>query len=413
MLIHFRSEQTHADDSASSSSRSWHHGFADRGAPRQRGYSDPASGCPRRGLGGPKRACEQGIETAAKQRPRAFFSGAATALITPGNFEDDLASLSDCDWIIEAVTESLDIKRRLWERVSDVISPTRGCPATRAVSRWQDIAEGFPDGFRGHFLGTHFFNPPRYLHLVEVIPGAGNAAEILRWVSDFCDVRLGKGVVRCKDTPNFIANRIGSFYGATVHKLTMEGDYTVEEVDAITGPLIGVPKSASFRLVDIVGLDVWVHVTRNLYELVPHDPARGRFTVPPFMERMMERGWLGEKRGQGFYKRVGKEKEIHALDLQTLEYHPAAKVKFASVEAREGDRGLPERLRALVAGDDRAGQFLWTLFRDYCLYSADDGPGDLGPRSSRSTARCAGATTHVRTLRTLGRARVRRDAASE
>ncbi len=322
--------------------------------------------------GQPKRnaAALSGIENAAKQKPVAFFTDAAKALITPGNFEDDLGRVRHCDWIVEAVAENLEIKRQLWSKVAALRAPGSVVSTNTSGIPLAHITEGFDEEFRRHFLGAHFFNPPRYLHLVEVIPGAETLPEVLAWASDFCDLHLGKGVVLCKDTPNFIANRLGCFFGATIHKLTSEGDYTIEEVDALTGPLIGLPKSASFRLVDIIGLDVWVHVLRNLYDLVPDDPARGRFAVPEFMERMMERGWLGEKRGQGFYKRVGKEKEIHAIDLHTLEYHPANKPKFPSVEAVKPIEDLPQRLRALVAKDDRAGTFVWTLFRDYVLYSA-------------------------------------------
>ncbi len=179
-------------------------------------------------------------------------------------------------------------------------------------------------------------------------------------------------MVPCKDTPNFIANRIGSFLGATIQKLTVEEGFTIEEVDALTGQLIGLPKSASYRLLDIVGLDVWAHVTSNLYELVPNDPWRERFVLPPFFAQMIERGWLGEKRGQGFYKRVGKgdNKEIHALDLKTLEYHPSKKARFASVEGVRNIEDLPLRLRTLIALPDRAGAFLWKLFSDVVLYSA-------------------------------------------
>ncbi|MGA3204958.1 MAG: 3-hydroxyacyl-CoA dehydrogenase family protein, partial [Bryobacteraceae bacterium] len=176
------------------------------------------------------------------------------------------------------------------------------------------------------------------------------------------------------DTPNFIANRIGSFFGATVQKITIEGDYTVEEVDLITGPLIGLPNSGSFRLLDIVGLDVWSSVGTNLYHAVPDDPWRERFLMPEFHTRMTERGWLGEKSGQGFYKRVGKEKEIHAIDLHTLEYHPAIKVKFPSAEAARNIEDLAERLRVLVAGTDRVGTFLWKLYSDLFLYSAERVP---------------------------------------
>jgi 3-hydroxyacyl-CoA dehydrogenase len=324
--------------------------------------------------GQPKRnaAALLGLEAATRQRPVGFYTDAAAKLIAPGNFDDDLGRLRQCDWIVEAVAENLDIKRSLLERVAAVRTPgailstnTSGIPLAR-------IAEGFDDELARHFLGVHFFNPPRYLHLVEIIPGAATAPEVLAWVSRFCDLRLGKGVVLCKDTPNFIANRIGCFFGATVHKLAVEGDYSVEEVDALTGPLIGLPRSASFRLVDIIGLDVWVHVLRNLYELAPGDPARERYQAPEFMERMMERGWLGEKRGQGFYRRVGKgaEKEIHAIDRKTLEYHPAQKAIFPSADAALAVEDIGERLRTLVAGSDRVAEFLWPLFRDLLVYSA-------------------------------------------
>jgi 3-hydroxyacyl-CoA dehydrogenase len=313
-----------------------------------------------------------GIENAAKQRPVAFYTDAAKSLIAPGNFEDDLGRVGRCEWIVEAVAEDLEIKRSLWRRVSVLRAPgsivstnTSGIPLAR-------ISEDFDSEFRQHFLGTHFFNPPRYLHLAEVIAGAETRPEVLGWVASFCDLHLGKGVVPCKDTPNFIGNRIGCFFGAKVALLTDAGNLTVEEVDALTGPLIGLPKSASFRLIDIIGLDVWVHVLRNLYEAAPLDPARELYRVPDIMQRMMERGWLGEKRGQGFYKRVGKgaDKEIWALDRKTLEYRPAQKVKFPAVEAARGIEDLGERLRTLVAGDDPAGQFLWKLFRGFVLYAA-------------------------------------------
>ncbi len=324
--------------------------------------------------GQPKRnaAALAGIENAAKQKPVAFFTEAAMRLIAPGNFEDDLGRLRQCDWIVEAVSENLEIKRRLFERVAQVRTPGTILSTNTSGIPLASIAESFPHELRRHFLGTHFFNPPRYLHLVEMIPGPDTAAEVLAWVATFCDLHLGKGVVPCKDTPNFIANRIGGFFGATVHKLAVEGDYTVEEVDLLTGPLIGLPRSASFRLVDIIGLDVWAHVLRNLYDLAPNDPAHERYAVPEFMLRMIERGWLGEKRGQGFYKRAGKgvDKEIHAIDRKTLEYHPADKPHFAAADAVRGVTNLPDRLRALTAGGDRAGRFLWPLFRDLFTYSA-------------------------------------------
>ena len=324
--------------------------------------------------GQPKRnaAALAGIDSASKQRPVAFFTAAAKALITPGNFDDDLSRVGRCEWIVEAVAENLEIKRSLWRRVAERRAPGSIVSTNTSGIPLAQISDGFDSEFQQHFLGTHFFNPPRYLHLAEVIAGPETQGDVLDWVAAFCDLHLGKGVVPCKDTPNFIGNRIGCFFGAKVAQLTEEADFTVEEVDALTGPLIGLPKSASFRLIDIIGIDVWVHVLRNLYEAAPLDPARELYRVPPVMQQMMERGWLGEKRGQGFYQRVGKgaDKEIWALDRKTLEYRPAQKAKFPLVESVRGIEDLGQRLRALVASDDRAGQFLWKLFRDFVIYSA-------------------------------------------
>jgi 3-hydroxyacyl-CoA dehydrogenase len=315
-------------------------------------------------------AALKGLDTALKQRPGAFFTPAAADLISPGNFEDNLGEIRHCDWIIEAVAENLAIKRALLQKVEASRAPgailstnTSGIPLAR-------ISEGFSDELRSHFLGTHFFNPPRYLHLVEVIPGPATQPEILEFVSYFCDIHLGKGVVRCKDTPNFIANRIGSFFGGTIQQITVQDDYTIEEVDALTGSLIGLPNSASFRLMDIVGLDVWAHVARNLYDSVPEDPWRDRFVLPEFMQKMVERGWLGDKMGQGFYKRIGPAKEIHAIDWKTLEYHPAQKPKFPAVEMARNIEDLGLRLRTLIARPDRPGSLLWKLFRDHVIYAA-------------------------------------------
>ncbi len=317
-------------------------------------------------------AAHKGIENAAKQKPAAFFTEDATKLVRPGNFEDHLDWISGCDWVIEAVVENLDIKRELWRRVDHVrradailSTNTSGIPLRR-------IAEGFPPEFRRNFLGTHFFNPPRYLHLLELIPGPETDPSILDFVEHFSDRRLGKGVVRCKDTPNFIANRIGSFLGATVQKKMVEGDFTIEEVDALTGSLIGLPNTATFRLLDLVGLDVWAFVAENLYRAVPNDPWRERFLMPEFHKRMMERGWLGEKSGQGYYKRVGKgeNREIWVIDWKSLEYHPAQKVKSPLLESAKQIEDLPARLRVLVNGQDRYGKFLWNVFSDLFIYSA-------------------------------------------
>jgi 3-hydroxyacyl-CoA dehydrogenase len=313
---------------------------------------------------------DKALDTALKARPGAFFIPESTRLITTGTFDDDLPKIKDCDWIVEAVTENLAIKRALYDRViphrsegTIVSTNTSGIPLAQ-------ISEGYAEEFRQHFLGVHFFNPPRYLHLVELIPGHETRGEIVTFISDFCDRHLGKGVVPCKDTPNFIANRIGAFFGSAVQRLTVEQDLTIEEVDALTGPLIGLPKSASYRLLDIVGIDVWEHVTKNLYDAVPNDPFRERFQLAPFVSEVIQRGWLGDKTGQGFYKRVGKDRAIHALDRKTFEYHPAAKPRFASLETTRKIEPLADRLKALIALDDKAGRFLWQLLSDHVRYAA-------------------------------------------
>jgi len=196
-------------------------------------------------------AALKGLDVAMKQKPGAFFTSEAASLIQTGNFEDDLGAIAGCDWIVEAVAENLDIKRSLLARVEALRAPGAIVSSNTSGIPLAKIAEGFGAELRRHFLGAHFFNPPRYLHLVEVIPGPATDPELLAFVSRFCDVHLGKGVVPCKDTPNFIANRIGSFFGGTVQQITVADDYTIEEVDALTGSLIGLPNSASFRLMDM------------------------------------------------------------------------------------------------------------------------------------------------------------------
>jgi 3-hydroxyacyl-CoA dehydrogenase len=295
-------------------------------------------------------AVKRGIESAVKSK--AFFDPAAQALVTPGSFDD----LPQCDWILEAVTENLAVKRELLARIvrkpgAIVSTNTSGIPLAA-------ISEGFPAEFRQHFLGTHFFNPPRYLHLLELIRGAETLPAVADFVKDFAQRRLGKGVVECKDTPNFIGNRIGSFVGSLVQKLTVEDDYTIEEVDLLTGPLIGMPKSASYRLLDIVGIDVWAHVTKNL----------GESEMTPFLAELVNRGWLGDKTGQGCYKKLPSG-EILAIDWKTLEYHPVQKPKFPSTEAALNIPNLADRLRFLVAAQDRAGHFIRTLLNGTVEYS--------------------------------------------
>ena len=319
-----------------------------------------------------------GVAAAVKSKPASFFTRGLEKRIRSGNFEDNLEWCAQADWIVEAVTENLEIKRNLLERVAAHRKPgaivstnTSGLPVGR-------IAEGFPEEFRRNWAGTHFFNPPRYLHLVEVIPGPETAPDVLTTLADFCDRRLGKGVVVAKDTPNFIANRIGTFSMLNVVRVMGELRMTFEQVDACTGPAVGWPKSATFRLADIVGLDILTHVVRNIYESIPGDESRELYRVPPLLEEMERRGWLGEKSGRGFYQRVkkGGESEILTLDPATMEYRPRQNARFASLDAVRTIDDTRERLRALagpvLAGQpgDLAQKFLWATLSEMCLYAA-------------------------------------------
>ncbi len=324
------------------------------------------------------RIVRAGLEAAKKSRPAAFFTADLARLITCGNFEDNLAWCAEADWIIEAVAENLEIKRKLLARVelhrrpgALVTTNTSGLPIRL-------IAENLSDDFQQHWAGVHFFNPPRYMKLVELIPGPKTRPDVLATLEDFCDRRLGKGVVVAKDTPNFIANRIGTFSMLNVLRLMTALEMTIEEVDACTGPAVGWPKSATFRTADIVGLDVLVSVVRNIYENVPNDESREIYRLPPLIEEMFKRGWLGDKTGRGFYQRVrkGGESEILSLDWQKMDYRPQQKARFASIEAGKNIEDTQERLRALLApifagqGGDKAAKFLWGSISEMCCYAA-------------------------------------------
>jgi len=318
-----------------------------------------------------------GIEAAKKSRPAAFFSPALASRISVGNFEDDLARIADADWIIEVVAENLEIKRGLLAKVAQYRKPGAIVTTNTSGLPVHLIAEGLPEEFQQHWAGTHFFNPPRYMKLVEVIPGPRTSPEVLASLSDFCDQRLGKGVVVAKDTPNFIANRIGTYSMLNALRLMTSLGLTVEEVDACTGPAVGWPKSATFRTADIVGLDILMHVVKNIYETAPNDESREAYKVPAFVEDMARRGWIGDKTGQGFYKKVKGEgeKEILTLDLNTMGYRARQKARFASIEAGKTIEDTRERLRALMTPlfegqkTDKAQQFIWGGLSEMCLYA--------------------------------------------
>jgi 3-hydroxyacyl-CoA dehydrogenase len=320
-----------------------------------------------------------GLDAARKSKPAAFFEPSLAKLITVGNFEDDLKKLADVDWIIEAVVENLDIKRSLLKKVDAVRKPgtivttnTSGLPVSK-------IAEGFPDDFRHSWFGTHFFNPPRYMRLLELIPTPDTDRALLDAIAWFSDVRLGKGVVFAKDTPNFIGNRIGTFSVLNVIRLMQEMDLTIEDVDVLTGTPVGWPKSATFRTIDLVGLDILGHVVSNMTTNVRDE--RSELKLPDFYKQMLERKWLGDKTKGGFYKKSkgadGKEERL-ALDWRTLEYHPRHKPKFPALEMAKNVEDTGARLRMLLGLEgsgpqkgDKAGTFLWAALSDLWTYSAN------------------------------------------
>jgi 3-hydroxyacyl-CoA dehydrogenase len=323
------------------------------------------------------RIANAGLAAAQKIKPAAFFSPALARLITTGNFEDDLAKVAEVDWIIEAVVEKLEIKRDLFARVDRFRKPGTIVSSNTSGISIKAMAEGMSEDFRRHFLGTHFFNPPRYLKLLEIIPAGETLPEVVSFVADFCDSRLGKGIVFAKDTPNFIANRIASFSSLNAIRVMLEGGYTIEEVDAMTGPLVGRPKSASFRTTDIVGLDTALYVAENLYAAVPDDEKRDVLVPPDFLREMVKRGWTGNKAGQGFYKKQrgeGGKTEFWVLDYKSMEYKPAQKVRFPSIEAAKSIEDTAERIRALVYGKDRVGEFLWKTVSQNLVYAANRVP---------------------------------------
>jgi 3-hydroxyacyl-CoA dehydrogenase len=319
------------------------------------------------------RIARAGFEAARKAKPAAFFTPDKVALVTVGNFDDDLPKLKDRDLIIEAVVENLDIKRQLYERVeqhrqpgSIVASNTSGIPI-------RHLADGRSVDFRAHFLGVHFFNPPRYLHLVELIRTEWTKPEVSCFLFGFLDQRLGKGVVPAKDRPNFIANRIGTFGALLTIKTMLEDGYSIEEVDKLTGPAVGRPKTATFRTFDLVGLDVFSHVIKNLYEALPDDEQREMFVAPKFMTEMVARGILGNKTKGGFYKKQkgeGDKQEIWTLETASMEYRPSQKVKLPALDMAKNIEDTQERIKTLVWTKDRAGAFLWKTTSGTLGYAA-------------------------------------------
>ncbi len=309
------------------------------------------------------RIVQKGWEAACNARPAALYTPEKANLVRLGNLEDNFDWLSEADWICEAIIENLAIKQGLMARIEAVRKPTAIVATNTSGLLIREIAAGRSKEFCQHFLGMHFFNPPRYLKLLEIIPHPDTLPEVVEAMTRFGEDELGKGVVICKDTPNFIANRMLSISGAYELGYAIRNGYTVEEVDALLGPLVGRPKTAVFRLLDLIGLDVMAHVNTNLYEALAEDESRDLLKDPQvvgLIETMVKNGWLGNKAGQGFYKRVEKdgEREFWPLDLRTLEYVPPTKVRFESVGQYRKVEPTGARLKAMVEATDRAGQFI-------------------------------------------------------
>lgn len=302
-----------------------------------------------------------------KQKPAPLTSKKNLSLLTVGNFEDDLGKLKDVDWIIEVVVENLPIKQSLYEKIDAVRTPGTIISSNTSGISINAMAEGRSDDFKKHFLGTHFFNPPRYLKLLEVIPANTTAPEVVSFMKTFGEDVLGKGVVLAKDTPNFIANRIGTYGLLITLQEMLKGGYSVGEVDSVTGPLIGRPKSATFRTLDVVGLDTFIHVAKNVYDQTTGEEQQV-FAVPEFLQKMVTNGWLGAKSGQGFFIKQGKE--IHEIDPTTLAYSPAKKLKTPSIEMAKQTRGLANKVKTLTYAKDRTGKLLWGIFAPTLIYSA-------------------------------------------
>ncbi|MBC7921979.1 MAG: 3-hydroxyacyl-CoA dehydrogenase/enoyl-CoA hydratase family protein [Ferruginibacter sp.] len=317
------------------------------------------------------RIVNEAFQNTLKANPAPLYSKNFANRVSLGNFDDNLKDIGDCDWIVEVVVENLAIKQRLYERVEQFRKPGTLITSNTSGIPIHLMAEGRGEDFARHFCGAHFFNPPRYLKLLEIIPTPQTDPAVVAFLLHYGDLYLGKTTVLCKDTPAFIANRVGVYSLLKTMQVVEEMGLTVEEVDKLTGPVIGRPKSGTFRLSDVVGLDTTINVANNLRAGLAPDESRGDFQLAGIVQKMQERKWYGDKTGQGFYKAVRDEnggKQILALDLKTFEYKPSEKVKFATLEATKNIENLKDRLKVLLAGKDQAGEFYRRTFLDGFQY---------------------------------------------
>ncbi len=311
------------------------------------------------------------LQFALKSNPSPIYKKQFASRISTGNFEDDMSKISNCDWVIEAVIENLDIKKKVFENVEKFRKPATLVTSNTSGIPIHLMTEGRSDDFKTHFCGTHFFNPPRYLKLLEIIPTDHTSPEIVNFLMHYGEQYLGKTTVLCKDTPAFIANRVGVYSIMSLLHTVEKLGLTVEEIDKLTGPVLGRPKSATFRTCDLVGLDTLVLVAKGLKQNCPNDEAKNLFEIPAYIQKMVDNKWVGDKTGQGFYKKIKNKEgksEILVLDLKTLEYKASQKVKFATLELTKPVDNLKERIKILIAGKDKAGEFYRATFTGLFQY---------------------------------------------
>ncbi len=312
---------------------------------------------------------EGGLKAAIHAKPAAFYSPRYASRITPCNYEEHIERLSEAGWIIEVVVEKLEIKKQLFKRILPFLKPDTIISSNTSGLLLKHITDGMPDDLKKRFLITHFFNPPRYMHLLEIVSGPQTAPEILENAVKIGENILGKGIVLAKDTPNFIANRIGIYSMLLALKLTEEMNLSVEEVDKLTGPVIGHPRSATYRTADLVGLDTLAHVANTSYELSPDDEARELFQIPDVLGKLLENKWLGEKTRKGFYRKEGKE--ILSLNFREMEYSPQKKIQLDGLRVAKREWKTEGKIRALAYSDDIAGKFTWELLSGTLIYAAN------------------------------------------
>jgi 3-hydroxyacyl-CoA dehydrogenase len=328
------------------------------------------------------------LAAAIKSNPSPVYHKNVIKKITTGNFDDDMKKITECDWVIEVVVERLDIKKQVYEKVEQFRKPGTLITSNTSGIPIHMLSAGRSNDFKKHFCGTHFFNPPRYLRLLEIIPTPDTDPSIIDFLMSYGDLYLGKTTVLCKDTPAFIANRIGVFGIMSLFGLVDKLGLTIDEVDALTGPIIGRPKSATFRTADVVGIDTLVKVAKGVYDNCPTDEARDVFSIPSWLNKLVENNWLGDKTSQGFFKKIKlpaaagspeerkSDKEIQVLDLKKFEYVPRVKARFATVEAAKPIDDLYTRLKMLVAGNDKGWRILSSLSLRTFLLHLSSYPGD-------------------------------------